>query len=264
MSRHASPSRRSLHCASVSRSHDGEGNPSVLGFLVRIATGVSWSIMATDRVRSRCRERLERLCESRLDSESLRLEAITELQGVIGFDRWCWPLSDPETLLAGSGIALHDFGPTRFRSLELEYSSDHYAAKSVLARRAEPAGCLSAETSGDLARSGRWDQVMRPVGIGDVAAVACRDALGCWGWIEAYRDGGDRSFTRDDVELLASIGEAFGSALRRRVMEGANGAVGEPPPQGVVVLDDRLRPSAGRRPRTPGWNRCPRQGSSPR
>ena len=83
---------------------------------------------------------------------------------------------------------------------------------------------------------------MRPVGIGDVAAVACRDALGCWGWIEAYRDGGDRSFTKDDVELLASIGEAFGGALRRRVMEGANGAVGEPPPQGVIVLDDRLRP----------------------
>ena len=75
------------------------------------------------------------------------------------------------------------------RALELEFSDDDFAAKHVLARRANPAGSLSSETGGDLARSPRWDEVMRPVGIGDVAAVACRDALGCWGWIEVYRDG---------------------------------------------------------------------------
>ena len=29
----------------------------------------------------------------------------------VGFDRWCWPLADPETLLPLSGIAEHDYGP---------------------------------------------------------------------------------------------------------------------------------------------------------
>jgi DNA-binding CsgD family transcriptional regulator len=204
--------------------------------------------MATERERARCRERLERLGEAGLDCDSLRYEAISDLQRVIGFDRWCWPLADPETLLAGSGLALHDFGPAVPRSLELEYSTDGFAAKHVLARRANPAASLSGETAGDLARSGRWDQVMRPVGIGDVAAVACRDALGCWGWVEAYRDVGDHSFTEDDIDLLASVGAQLGSALRRRVMHDGNGRVGDPNPQGVLILDGASRPI--------GWTRA--------
>ena len=150
--------------------------------------------MAGERDRSRTRELLERLSESDLDCDSLRLETIAELQRTVGFDRWCWPLADPETLLPLSGLAEHDFGPAVPRSLELEYSGSDYAAKNFLARRPDAAGSLNAETSGDLARSPRWDEVMRPTGIGDIAAVACRDGLGCWGWIEAYRDNADRPF----------------------------------------------------------------------
>ena len=91
--------------------------------------------MATARERGRCRERLERLSESGLDCDSLRREAISDLQRVIGFDRWCWPLADPETLLPASGIGEHDYIAAISRSLELEYSTDAFAAKPVLARR---------------------------------------------------------------------------------------------------------------------------------
>src|SRR5512133_25381 len=171
--------------------------------------------MATARARGRCRERLERLSRSRLDCDSLRREAVADLQRVIGFDRWCWPLADPETLLPASGIGLHDYVSAVSRALELEYSTDVFAAKHALAHRANTAASMSAETGGDLARSSRWDEAMRPVGIGDVAMVACRDALGCWGWIEAYRDRSDHSFEEEDLELLASVAPSLGPALRR-------------------------------------------------
>ena len=197
--------------------------------------------MATARERGRCRERLELLSESGLDCDSLRREAIADLQRVIGFDRWCWPLADPETLLPASGIALHDYVPAVSRSLELEYSTDDFAAKHVLARRANAAASMSAETRGDLSRSTRWDEAMRPVGIGDVATVARRDALGCWGWIEAYRDRSDRSFEDEDLELLRSIAPALGSALRRTMYEDAPSGTAPHGP-GVIVLDDRLTP----------------------
>jgi hypothetical protein len=167
--------------------------------------------VATARERCRCRERLERLNESSLDGESLQREAIAELQAVIGFDRWCWPLADPEALVPVSGAAEHDYGPGVARSLELEYSGGDFATMSALARRANPVGSLSAETRGDLARSPRWDEVLRPVGIGDEAVVACRDALGCWGWIKAYRDSDDASFAEHDVELLARVVPTLGS-----------------------------------------------------
>jgi DNA-binding CsgD family transcriptional regulator len=196
--------------------------------------------MAIERERARCRERLERLSESRLDCESIQREAIVALQEVIGFDRWCWPLADPETLLPLGGLAEHDYGRGLARALELEYSGVDFAAKDVLARRTSSAGSLDAETGGDLARSPRWDEVMRPVGIGDVAAVACRDALGCWGWIEAYRDRGDRRFDEADLELLANVASHLGSTLRRSVIDARERTAVEPSPPGVIVLSPDL------------------------
>jgi DNA-binding CsgD family transcriptional regulator len=162
---------------------------------------------------------------------------------VIGFDRWCWPLADPETLVPlGAGAAEHDYGPAVGRALELEYSGGDVATMTALARRANPAGSLSVETGGDLARSPRWDEVLRPVGIGDEAVLACRDALGCWGWIKAYRDRDDASFTEQDLELLAQLGPVLGSALRRTLREAARDSAAAPNSPGVVVLDNALRP----------------------
>lgn len=76
--------------------------------------------MATERRRLRCRERLERLSDSTLDASSLQLEVIAELRRAIGFDRWCWPVADPETLIPLSGVAEHDYGPQAGGSLALE------------------------------------------------------------------------------------------------------------------------------------------------
>src|SRR6266576_4813205 len=120
--------------------------------------------MASERELSRCRERLDVLSKSNLDCESLRREAIAYLRRTIGFDRWCWPLADPETLLPCSGLAEHNYGPGVPRSLELEYSTDAFAAKHLVARRERPVGSLSLETGGDVARSARWDEVLRPAG----------------------------------------------------------------------------------------------------
>jgi hypothetical protein len=125
--------------------------------------------------------------------------------------------------------------------LELEYSGADYATMGALARRTVPAGSLSAETGRDLARSPRWDEILRPVGIGDEAALACRDALGCWGWIKAYRDSGDPAFSEHDLELLAAVGPRLGSALRRRIGGVAPAADGPPSAPGVIVLDRDLR-----------------------
>lgn len=191
--------------------------------------------VATVRDRGRCQERLEQLAESSLERESLQRAAIAELQAVMGFERWCWPL------VGGGGTAEHDYGPAVGRSLELEYSDGDFATMSALARRANPVGSLSAETSGDLARSPRWDEVLRPVGIGDEAAVACRDAFGCWGWIKAYRDHDDAFFAQDDLELLSQAAPTLGSALRRRMAAASHDSVAAPSSPGVVVLDRDLR-----------------------
>lgn len=197
--------------------------------------------MASERELSRCRERIDALSQSSLDCGALRLEAIRYLKHTIGFDRWCWPLADPETLVTSSGLAEHNFGPSVPRSLQLEYSEDAFAAKHVLARRARPVASLKEETHGDVTRSPRWDEVLGPAGIGDVAILACRDSQGCWGWIELYRDSSDSAFDDGELDLLESIGPAIGSALRRHAMPRRDETTTTPAPPGTLVLDRDLR-----------------------
>jgi DNA-binding CsgD family transcriptional regulator len=216
--------------------------------------------VATQAQRARCREQLKRLAGSGLDTESLQRAAISELRPVIGFDRWCWPLADPETLLPGAGLAEHDYGPQLARTLELEYSGEDFAAKDVLARSARGSASLRQETGGDLMRSPRWEQVLGPVGIGDVATVACQDGFGCWGWVEVYRDRSDQPFDRLDLELLSQVGLDLGRALRQRspirsvplreatTADTANGVE----PVGVLLLDAELRP-VGRTDAVAAW-----------
>jgi DNA-binding CsgD family transcriptional regulator len=106
----------------------------------------------------------------------------------------------------------------------------------AVARRSILAASLNAETRGDLARSPRWDEVLRAVGIGDEAVVACRDALGCWAWIKAYRNSSDPPFSEGDLDLLARGGAVLGSALRRKLIAASDGATAVRRSPGVIVL----------------------------
>src|SRR6185312_12754684 len=69
------------------------------------------SLMARQRERSRCKQRLEALAESNLEPEEARRAAIAALRPAVGFERWCWPLTDPTSALSTSGIGRLDFWP---------------------------------------------------------------------------------------------------------------------------------------------------------
>src|SRR5262249_35603174 len=120
------------------------------------------------------------------------------------------------------------------------FAGGDVASLDSLAQRANPVGSLNEETGGDLARSQRWDAVLRGVGIGDEAIVACRDRLGCWGWIELWRNSDDRPFDERDLALLAGVGPSLGSALRRRSYPPLVAIPTRRPPA-VIVLDHELR-----------------------
>jgi DNA-binding CsgD family transcriptional regulator len=196
--------------------------------------------MSTTRQRDRCRERLEGMSRSSVSVDAFQHEAVLALRSVIGFDRWCWPLADPATLIPGVGVADHDYGPMLPRALELEFGGQDVATKDTIARRRRPVGSLSTDTLGDLARSARWDEVLRPVGIGDTAILACRDAYGCWGWFEAHRDSSDGPVADDDLTLLADVAPTLALPLRRALASREPGEV-ELPPSGTIVLDEDLR-----------------------
>ena len=92
--------------------------------------------------RSRCRERVLAVAGSSAGSIELRLEAVNLLKQTVGFDRWCWSVGDPDSLIAGGDLAEADLWPVMPRMFALE-QWDEVNAPHVLARHARPVGSLS-------------------------------------------------------------------------------------------------------------------------
>jgi|GEM_PF-111401 len=200
--------------------------------------------MATERARLRARERLEALAHSSLDSEAARREAIVALRPAVGFRRWCWPLTDPTSALSTSGIAEFDLWAEVPRFAVLEEAGDVTSKPGlVLGERASVT--LGAATGGDLARSRRWRECLRPYGVGDELMAACRDRHGCWATVELMRDSDDPPFTEDEADLLHALAPTLAALIRR----GFHSHAVEPrhermPPPAAVIVDGELHPTS--------------------
>jgi DNA-binding CsgD family transcriptional regulator len=171
------------------------------------------------------------------------MEAVGLLKRTIGFDRWCWSVGDPDSLVAGGDLAEADLWPVMPRIFALE-QWDEQNAPHMLARARRSVASLSAATDGDLAHSRVWDECLRLHGIGDQATVVLRDAYGSWGYIKAWRNREERSFAPEDLRLLEDVAAGLGSMLRRdlrgpRLLGEAH--VTTDRPAGVLILDPELR-----------------------
>jgi DNA-binding CsgD family transcriptional regulator len=198
-----------------------------------------------ERARNRARERLRALAGASLDSEAARREAIAALRPAVGFERWCWPLTDPASALSVSGVAEFDLWSELPRIAALEEHGDITSKPGlVLAERASVA--LSAATGGDLARSRRWRECLRPYGVGDELMAACRDRHGCWASVELMRDSDDPPFGDDDTRFLHELAPTLAALVRGSLDEHrqtAHPAATSLPPA-TLIVDAELRPTS--------------------
>ncbi|HET7571899.1 MAG TPA: helix-turn-helix transcriptional regulator [Gaiellaceae bacterium] len=195
-----------------------------------------------ERARNRARERLEALARAGLGSEEARREAIATLRPALEFERWCWPLTDPDSALSTSGIAEFDLWAELPRIAVLEERGD-VTSKPALALGACASVALSAATGGDLGRSTRWRECLRPYGVGDELMTVCRDRHGCWGSVELLRDSDDPPFADEDVLLLHRLAPALATLLRNglRADLRASTDARAPLPPATLLVDAELR-----------------------
>jgi DNA-binding CsgD family transcriptional regulator len=202
--------------------------------------------MATDRARSRCLERLERLAGSEdQDVTSLRREVIFELRRAIGFDRWCAPLVDPDTLISHTGVAETDHIAELPRLQLYDGSLREPNSGVALARNCERVGILSALTGGDLARSQRWQECLKRFGTGDELRVVAADERGCWARFDLWRDRDDRPFDAEDAQLARDASVILGRAVRRATVGVCQVASAAPIESGVLLVGADFRPRGG-------------------
>ena len=174
---------------------------------------------------------------------------MAQLQDTIGVDLWCWSLADPASLLGWSGVSSPAGADSRVDLLAwnlLLEQHDQAVTRHAVARAQAPVATLAHATGGHLARSTRWVRCLQPRGMGDLLVWACRDAHGCWGWLEALRADDRPPFSNQDAALLATLSEPFGRALRARAASPAILTRAHPPPSvplppSVLVLDGGLR-----------------------
>jgi DNA-binding CsgD family transcriptional regulator len=196
-----------------------------------------------ERERTRAHERLDALAAADLGPEEACRAAIDVLRRAVGFGRWCWPLTDPGSALATSGIAEFDLWPELPKLAALEEHGD-VTRKPRLALAPRASVALSAETAGNLARSRRWRECLQPYGIGDELMTVCRDRHGCWGSVELMRDSDDRPFHEDDAAYLDRLSPTLGTLLRRSQRRAWQDDAEPPPPlaPATLILDADLRP----------------------
>jgi DNA-binding CsgD family transcriptional regulator len=184
------------------------------------------------------------MTHSAAGSEELRLEALAELRATVGFDMWAWPVADPDSLLYAG--ALTDMSPQVVESLPryflLQESGGDLNPRSLSAASPRSTAVLSRLTRGDPARSSAWDECLRPHGVGDVMATACRDASGCWGWVIFHRMSSERPFDDGEARLMGDLARSLAPFARRAccVAPFADSAPEQPPP-GVLIIDETLR-----------------------
>jgi DNA-binding CsgD family transcriptional regulator len=199
--------------------------------------------MLRERERSRCRRELELLAGSRLDIDTLRMEAMGHLRRAIGFDFWCTPLVDPDSLIPHRTVVSDalPFGSQLPRLLLQDQGADEMISRARLARRPDPVWWLSAATKGDLARSRRWRECGQPVGMGDELRAAVVDGEGCWASFELMRGSDDPPFNVEDASLMRDAARILARRLRLGGVSARGGGV-DPGQTGVLLIDEDLQP----------------------
>jgi DNA-binding CsgD family transcriptional regulator len=200
--------------------------------------------MLRARAHSRCRQQLALLAESELDADTLRLEAMGHLRRAIGFDAWCSPLVDPESLIPYRPVVSEPgpFGDRLPRMLVLDQGPDELISRARVARSPGHVWTLSAASDGDLARSRRWRECSQPAGMGDELRAAAVDEHGCWASFEALRASDGPPFEPHDTDLMRDAARLLARRLRKASVSATDGGGVEPGETGVLLIDEELQP----------------------
>lgn len=196
------------------------------------------------------------------DPERLCLEVLDQLQRAVGFDAYCWPLTDPASGAAGLAVFDLPLGADMARYIHLHHGVNDVNRHTSLAAGRNRAANLHATTGGDLHRCVHWRESLRPYGIRDELSAAYADPYGCWAFTEMYRL--DRPFSTDDVRFLDDVAPTITSGLRQAQARDHRTSPAQEPIDGpaVLVLDDDLN-LVSSTPAAAAWLRLPHPDSAP-
>jgi DNA-binding CsgD family transcriptional regulator len=188
----------------------------------------------------RVRGDIDELVEHSLPTEQFILQASDRLRSAVPFDHYCVRLCDPETSVPIAAVSDLDCetAPITYRH---EYSGRDFATLPGMREDGTRVAVLSQATGGQPSRSGRWREVLEPMGVPHELTGLVTQNDRVWAHVMLYRDGSRADFDGREAEALGSVLRPLGEGIRSaflgaRARHAAASAVPDHPPT-VIILD---------------------------
>ncbi len=202
------------------------------------------------------RSRIERLAAVGPDFTTVRALLDRELRVAVGYDFGALSTLDPATMCWTSCFvsgADHDGGFERI-VYDHEFRAHEVNSYSDLARAGRPVGRLAAATDGDLARVGRYSDLLEPLDAADEMRAVLRSHGACWGTLTLYRQHPRPAFTLDDELTVAAAAPLIADLFRLTMLSARPPRPTRHSSAPVCSLLRRAEKSARAPPRpTSGW-----------
>jgi hypothetical protein len=198
--------------------------------------------------RARVRQDVDVVARAGLDLDTFLEEAVASVARAVPWIACCIGTFDPSTRLLTSARkygALHRRNEHDHEFGLVEYGSVEPTAFSEIAKAASPAAGVGLATGGDVERSARVREFMKPrYGFCDEARLIFRDGDQSWGAMALFRGPDDPGFDAAEIDFLASLSGAFARGVRTGVLTRLAAAAAPAAPFGPAVVivgaDDQI------------------------
>ncbi len=182
---------------------------------------------------------VKRLSSAGLEGPELLRRTAERLRQAVPFDAYCASTVDPATNLITYGIADGMTEDEEQGALYLDhvYFEEDLDQLTSMLRERRPVQLLSESTSGELDRSLRYRELLRPQGFGHELGSAFIDGS-LWGGMDLMRGVSKTDFGGGEVVLMKRLAPHLGAGLKAAVLRSrvsAEPAADESP--GVLTLD---------------------------
>jgi DNA-binding CsgD family transcriptional regulator len=195
--------------------------------------------VGSDAKKVRARDRIAELARGSQDLVTFWHEATEVISPVVPFYLTpCFYTLDPASLLATSHY--HDGLPEIPREwLAGEYYEADFNKMSDVARSARGIGTIHEATGGDLSRSAKYRNTMKPFGADQEVITSLRTNAGeVWGALALYREPSQDAFDADDFEFLRDVSTHLADGARLSLLIGEASDPDGPTAPGLIVLHD--------------------------
>ena len=177
-------------------------------------------------------------CAGRPDGLALLGEVIERLRRVVPFEAYCASTLDPASGLITHALAEEMGGANEFAIFFERLYFEHHQAVRQMADANRSVALLSETTGGNLERSARFLELLRPLGLAHEMRGAFASGGYLWGSMDLIRGAGSPDFGPREANLLRRVAPHLGNGLKvaalRAQVPAEEGGTDVP---GVLTLD---------------------------